>query len=46
MKQSRYSESKISEILTQAQDGVPVADLCHEYGMSSTSFYKSREKYG
>ena len=33
-------------ILKQADDGVPVAELCREHGMSSASFYKWRSKYG
>jgi len=45
MKQSKYSEAQIMGILNQAE-GVPVADLCREHGMSSASFYKWRAKYG
>lgn len=33
-------------ILKQAEDGVPVAELCREHGMSNASFYKWRAKYG
>ena len=33
-------------ILKQAENGVPVAELCREHGMSSASFYKWRSKYG
>ena len=33
-------------ILKQAENGVPVSDLCREHGMSSASFYKWRSKYG
>ena len=46
MKISRFSESQIMRILKQADSGVPVAELCREHGMSSTSFYKWRSKYG
>ena len=42
MKQSKYSEAQIIDILNQAVSGVPVADLCREHGMSSASFYKWR----
>jgi putative transposase len=33
-------------ILSQAQAGTPVSQLCREHGMSSASFYKWRAKYG
>ena len=33
-------------ILKQAEDGVPVSELCREHGMSSASFYKWRAKFG
>lgn len=46
MKRSRYSDSQILNILKQAENGVPVAELCREHGMSSATFYKWRSKYG
>ena len=46
MKKSRYSDSQILAILKQAENGVPVPELCREHGMSSASFYKWRSKYG
>lgn len=46
MKTSRYSDSQILAILKQAENGVPVPELCREHGMSSASFYKWRSKYG
>lgn len=46
MKKQRFTESQIMQILKQAEEGVPVADLCREHGMSSASFYKWRSKYG
>ena len=46
MKKSKYSDAPIMSILTQAENGAPVADLCREHGMSSASFYKWRAKYG
>ena len=33
-------------ILKQAEQSVPVAELCWEHGMSNASFYKWRAKYG
>ena len=46
MKKSRYTDSQILNILKQAENGVPVVELCREHGMSNASFYKWRAKYG
>ena len=46
MKMTRYTEPQILAILRQAEDGVRVAELCREHGMSNASFYKRRAKYG
>jgi putative transposase len=46
MKKSRFSESQIFKILKEAENGVPVPELCREYGMSSAAFYQWRSKYG
>lgn len=46
MKVSRFSDSQIFAILKQTEEGIPVTELCCEYGMSSATFYKWRAKYG
>lgn len=46
MKRSKFSDSQILSILKQAENGVPVAELCRQYNMSSAAFYKWRAKYG
>jgi putative transposase len=46
MQTSRFSDAQIMAILRQAEDGVPVAQLCREHGMSDASFYKWRAKFG
>ena len=46
MKQTSYSESQILAILKEAQGGTPVPELCREHGMSNSTFYKWRSKYG
>lgn len=46
MKKSRFSESQIISILKEAENGVPVAELCRKHGMSDASFYNWRAKYG
>ncbi len=46
MKTSRFIASQIMAILRQAEDGIPVAELCREHGMSDASFYKWRARLG
>ncbi len=46
MKKSRFTDSQILAILKQAENGIPVPQLCREHGMSSATFYKWRSKYG
>jgi len=46
MKKSRFTDSQILSVLKQAENGVPVPELCREHGMSSANFYKWRTKYG
>ena len=37
MKNAKFSEAQIMAILRQAENGVPVSELCREHGMSSVS---------
>ena len=46
MKKSRFTDSRILAILKQAENGMPVTELCRQHGMSSAAFYKWRAKYG
>jgi putative transposase len=46
MKNGRFSDTQIMGILKQAEGGVPVSELCRKHGMSSTSFYIWRAKFG
>ena len=46
MKKSRFTDSQILAVLQQAENGVPVPELCRQHGMSSATFYKWRSKYG
>jgi putative transposase len=45
MKKTRLSESQILNILKEAEAGVPVADLCRQYGVGKSTFYKWKAKY-
>lgn len=46
MKKAHFSDSQILAILKQGENGVPIPELCREHGMSNSSFYKWRSKYG
>jgi putative transposase len=46
MKQSRFSEQQIIKMLKEAEAGLPVPDLCRKYGVSKSTFYKWKSKYG
>lgn len=46
MKRSRFSENQIINILSEAEAGVPLNDLCRTHGFSKSSFYKWKAKYG
>ena len=46
MKTSRVTETEILKILKAAEAGVPVADLCREYGVGKSTFYNWKAKYG
>ena len=46
MKTSRFSDSQILAILKQAENGIPVTELCCGHSMSSAAFYKWRAKFG
>jgi len=46
MKRSRFSEGQIIGILKEHQAGATAADLCRKHGVSDTTFYKWRSKYG
>ena len=40
MKKFLYSETQIVSILNEAENGVPVSELCRTHGMSSAAFYQ------
>ena len=46
MKTSRFSDSQILAILKQAENGVPVTELCREHAMSSATFFEWQSKFG
>ncbi len=45
MKRSKFTEAQIAFILKQAEEGVPVAEVCRKAGISDATFYGWRKKY-
>lgn len=46
MKKTTFTDNQILTILKQAENGVPIPQLCREHGMANSTFYKWRAKYG
>ena len=46
MKRKRFSVEQITIILTQADLGTPIADLCRIHGVSEQSYYRWKKIYG
>ncbi|HXG69428.1 MAG TPA: transposase [Gemmatimonadaceae bacterium] len=46
MKKKRFSIEQITAVLQQVNQGVPVADVCRQIGISQQSFYRWKKEYG
>jgi putative transposase len=46
MKKSKFTDSQIIAILKQHENGVPIAELAQEHGVSNALIYQWRSKYG
>ena len=46
MRRSRFSEEEIIDILKEQETGAKVSELCRRHGISETTFYKWKSKYG
>ena len=42
----RFSVEQITAVLQQAEQGVPIGDLCRKVGISEQSFYRWKKVYG
>lgn len=46
MKKASLNESQIIKLLKEAENVIPVPDLCRTYGIARSTFYKWRSRYG
>ena len=46
MRKSSFSEEKIIGVLREREAGAKVEDLCRRHGISTTTLYKWKAKYG
>lgn len=46
MRKSRFSESQIIAIIREHEAGAKVEDLCRRHGISVTTLYKWKAKFG
>jgi putative transposase len=46
VKKKRFSTEQISAVLQQAEQGIPVGELCRQVGISEQSFYRWKNVYG
>ena len=46
MSKTQRRDAEIIRILKEAENGVPVPELCRTYGMGRATFYKWRSRYG
>jgi len=46
MSKRRFQEEQIIPVLKRHEAGIPAQELCREVGVSLTTFYKWKAKYG
>ena len=46
MKKSKFTESQIAFLIRQSESGVMVDEICRKAGISESTFYNWKKKYG
>jgi putative transposase len=46
MKQSRFNEEQIIQILREADQGMKIEELCRKYSIAKATYYSWKGKYG
>ena len=46
MRSSRFTDEQIISMIKEQESGIATADVCRKYGISPSSFYKYKSKYG
>lgn len=45
MKRKRFTEEQIMACLHQAEAGVPIKEICRQYGFTEQTFYRRKKQY-
>jgi len=46
MRKSRFTEAQIIGMIKEQEAGMPTAELCRRHGLSPSTFYKLKARYG
>jgi len=46
MRQSRFTEAQIIGMIKEQKAGMPTVEVCRRHGLSPTTFYKFKAKFG
>jgi putative transposase len=46
VKKKRFSTEQIAVVLQQAEQGIPIGELCRQVGVSEQTYYRWKKVYG
>ena len=46
MRPSRFSDTQIKQAISEVRDGTPLVVMCRNLGITQTTFYRWRKRYG